>query len=137
MSSRLVSSERPGVAWEVLRYVLNGLFATFVHYSILLALLESAGMSSAGLANTIAAGFGIAVSFLGSRYFVFRNFGRSIAQQVVRFVPLYAALAGLHGVLLFLWTDLLGFDYRLGFLIAIGLQFAVSFVANKYWVFAE
>ncbi|HHW4681225.1 MAG TPA: GtrA family protein, partial [Xylella taiwanensis] len=57
---------------QVLRYLLNGLFATAVHYTILRFNMEVLDLHLAGLANGIAAVFGITVSFIGNRYFVFR-----------------------------------------------------------------
>jgi putative flippase GtrA len=47
---------------EIARYIVNGAVATIVHYSILTINIEVIGISSAGLANFIAAIFGITVS---------------------------------------------------------------------------
>jgi putative flippase GtrA len=69
------------------------------------------------------------------RHFVFRSITQSILQQAIWFLPLYAGLAIMHGVLLFAWTDLFSFDYRLGFLIAVGLQVIIGYIANKRLVF--
>lgn len=120
---------------EIGRYVANGLFATAVHYGVLSFCLEVLLLPSAGLANLVAAGFGITVSFLGSRYFVFRRHDESIGKQASRFLALYAAIAGLHALVLALWTDVLGHDYRWGFLLATGLQVALSYWGNKRLVF--
>lgn len=120
---------------QVPRYVVNGLVATAVHYSILRFNLEVLGMPWAGLANAIAAMFGIAVSFLGSRYFVFRAASGCIARQGVRFLLSYGLIALMHGLILYLWTDRAGLNYTLGFLIATGMQVACSFVVNKFVVF--
>jgi len=94
-------------------------------------------MESAGLANLIAASCGITVSFLGSRYFVFPAAGNSLASQVARFSLLYAILALVHGAVLFVWTDKLGLDYRVGFLIATALQIVGSYSGNKLLVFTR
>lgn len=121
--------------FEVLRYILNGLVATAVHFSVLTFALLILEMPSAGAANFLAAIFGIATSFFGNRYFVFRSIAQSILQQAIRFLPLYAGLAIMNGALLFVWTDLFSFDYRLGFLIALGLQVIIGYIANKQLVF--
>lgn len=120
---------------QVLRYIANGLVATAVHYSMLRFNLEVVGMSSAGLANAIAAMFGITASFLGSRYFVFRASSGGLARQGLLFVLSYALIAVLHGLILYLWTDRAGLNYTLGFLIATVMQVACSFVVNKFMVF--
>jgi putative flippase GtrA len=125
------SSERR----RLLRYVVNGVVATVVHYGALSFLLEIVRMPSAGLANGLAAMIGIATSFLGSRYYVFRAGEAPLIGQATRFVALYAAIAVLHAATLWLWTDIGGLDYRLGFLVASVLQFACSYVGNRWLVF--
>jgi len=122
-------------AKELGRYVVNGLVATAVHYSVLVFNLNVLSVPSAGMANFIAAIFGITVSFLGSRYFVFQKTDGSILNQMLKFGSLYFAIAILHGLVLFVWTDLMGFDYREGFLIATALQVSLSYFGNKKLVF--
>lgn len=120
---------------ELQKYILNGVVATLVHYCVLTIIIESDLLSSAGVANLIASMFGIAASFCGNRYFVFRESSKPIVRQGINFIVLYAGIALLQGFTLFLWTDLLKFDYRLGFLISTGLQFICSYVGNKLIVF--
>lgn len=121
---------------EFLRYVINGVVATVVHYGVLTFNLKVAGIPSAGIANLIAAAFGITCSFLGSRYFVFRATHRPFHGQALRFATLYVLIGLVHGLVLYLWTDRLGLSYTIGFLIATAVQFTLSFVGNKKLVFA-
>jgi putative flippase GtrA len=123
------------LAARPVRFVLNGLAATVVHYLVLVLCLHGLGIPSAGLSNTIASGAGIAVSFLGNRHFVFRAAAVPMRDQLVRFWALYVLLALLQGLLLFLWTDLGGFDYRIGFLIGVVLQAVLSYLGGRHWVF--
>ncbi len=120
---------------QVARYVVNGLAATAVHYGVLSLGLELLKLPSAGLANLIAAAFGITASFFGSRWFVFRRPDEPIGRQAARFGALYAAIACLHALVLALWTDYFGLDYRWGFLLATGAQVALSYWGNKRLVF--
>lgn len=120
---------------QIARYVINGLLATGVHFAILTFNLKVVGLSSAGMANFIAAFFGIAVSFLGSRYFVFQRHTESFIRQAMKFSGLYVAIAILHGLVLYVWSDRLGLDYRIGFVLATGLQVTLSYVGNKKMVF--
>lgn len=122
-------------AQELIRYVINGVVATVVHYSILTFNLEVLHFPSAGLANLAAAAFGITTSFLGSRYFVFRKTEETITLQAIKFSGLYGVIAALHFLVLLIWTDWLGLDYRLGFLIATGFQVSLSYIGNKFLVF--
>ncbi len=120
---------------ELFRYGINGLVATSVHFGVLTFNLQVVELPSAGLANFIAAIVGITASFLGSRYYVFHITGESLTAQAVKFSGLYGVIAVLHGLVLFIWTDVKGFDYRLGFLAATALQVFLSYLGNKYLVF--
>lgn len=120
---------------EVMRYVVNGLIATTVHYEVLSFILNVLHIQSAGLANLVASFFGIFISFLGNRYYVFNNQSGSVLKQVIKFSGLYGAIAILHGFVLFLWSDWMGFDYRVGFLIATACQVSLSYLGNKKMVF--
>lgn len=127
-------STEPRVA-EVGRFVINGLFATGVHYVVLCFNLRVLEMPSAGLANFSAAWFGIAASFIGSRYFVFRCGGEPLGQQAMRFLTSYAAIASLHGLLLYAWTDRLHLDYTVGLILAAMMQAVLSYLGNRLLVF--
>jgi putative flippase GtrA len=122
---------------EVLRYFVNGVVGTVVHFTALVTCIELVGMPSAGLANLVASLFGIAASFIGNRYFVFRSHTARLKSQAARFVFLYAAIASLHAGLLFVWSDLWGLDYRIGFLLALATQVVLGFWGNKTLVFAK
>ena len=133
---RRLRLDDPRVA-EVGRFILNGLLATAVHYAVLTFNLRVLGIPSAGVANFIAAWFGIGASFIGNRFFVFRHGGAPMTRQAVRFLALYAAAACLHGLLLFVWTDVLHLDYTAGFLLATAFQTVLSYLGNKLFVFAS
>lgn len=123
---------------EIVRYVLNGLVATGVHYSVLAFNLHVLDFPSAGLANLVAAMFGIAASFLGNRYFVFSHGVRDAWHgQAARFIVLYGVIALLHGVVMWCWADWLKQDYRIGFLLATVMQFVLSYFGNKLLVFRQ
>jgi putative flippase GtrA len=126
---------RGDIRAEALRYVINGLIATAAHFTVLTGFMELVSSASAGLANLVASCVGITVSFLGNRYFVFRPLTGTLSQQAARFATLYIAIACLHAGLLFVWTDLWGFDYRIGFLIAVALQVVLGYWGNRSLVF--
>lgn len=120
---------------QLLRYIINGLLATALHFAILTFNLEVLQIPSAGVANFIAACIAITFSFFSSRHFVFRAAHAPVVRQAVFFVVLYALLAVAHGVILYLWTDRAGLDYRIGFLLATCVQVAGSYIGNKLLVF--
>jgi len=120
---------------EVVRYIINGIIATLVHYNILTLNIKILELESVGIANFIAAVFGISASFLGSRYFVFKNHKNSLPNQLMLFLLLYISIAIMHGLTLYWWSDLQQMDYRIGFILATGLQVILSYWGNKKLVF--
>ena len=123
-------------AGRVLRFVLNGLFATVVHYGVLAGLIEGAEMASAALANALAAVCGIAVSYAGNRNFVLRS--RAPHRRAgARFLACYAAIVSLHGGAMALWADVGGLDYRIGFLLFTGAAAVLTYLLNRFLVFRE
>ncbi|AXI84032.1 GtrA family protein [Xylella taiwanensis] len=120
---------------QLLRYLLNGLVATAVHYTILRFNMEVLDLHSAGLANGIAAVFGITVSFIGNRYFVFRIVQGKLAKQALLFMLMYVCIAFIHTCILYFWTDVYSLNYTLGFLVATAVQVVFSFISNKFMVF--
>lgn len=122
---------------QPVRYILNGIAATCVSYSVLYACLHLAHIPSAGVANFIAAIIGITVSFFGNRHFVFPGSRESVWHQLARFWLLYVVLALMQGTVMFLWSDLAGLDYRAGFLLGTFLQMVCSYYGGKHWVFKQ
>jgi putative flippase GtrA len=116
-------------------FVVNGLLATGVHYCTLLLLLEVLRLPSAGLANGLASVVGISASYLGNRLMVFRS-SRPAKTTLPRFLLLYAALALFHAGVMALWSDRLGLPYGWGFILSTGLATAISYLGNRYFVFA-
>lgn len=122
---------------EILLYGFNGIAATAVHYTVLRINLEILDLKSAGIANMVAACFGITASFLGNRFYVFKQTNVNISKQAIKFSSLYAIIALLHGLILWFWTDRYGLDYRYGFIIATGMQVFLSYIGNKFVVFKK
>lgn len=120
---------------ELVRYVINGIIATFINYLVLNFNILIIGIMSAGIANFIAAIFGISASFIGSRYFVYKNHTNRAILQLVRFLLLYTFLALLAGFVMYIWSDVYGFSYQIGFVIATVIQVLFSYLGNKVLVF--
>ena len=124
-------------AAEAARFVVNGLVATGVHFGVLTFGLEVLHIPLAALANFLAALFGITASFIGNRYFVFRGHSESLVAQATRFVGIYLLIACLHAGLLFIITDWLKIDFRIGFVVATAMQMTISYFGNRHLVFAK
>ena len=122
---------------EVFRYIINGVICTLIHFGVLTLNIKILQFESTGLANLIAAVFGITASFIGSKYFVFPGRHDSVYKQIIKFGFLYMAIALCHGFILFVWTDHFALDYRIGFVLATCFQVSLSFIGNKYMVFKK
>ncbi len=119
------------------RYILNGCIATIFHYILLSFLIEFLEFHSAGIANLISSFFAINFSYVGNRYFVFRSTSEPNFKQYCKFLYLYLVISAINGSVLFIWTDYLGFDYKVGFLLALMSQVILGYFANKKSVFSS
>lgn len=135
MQASVVEQATPFWQSRPFRYNVNGVVATAVHFAVLTFNLKVLGFTSAGLANLVAAVFGITTSFAGSRIYVFHGSAEPLLRQIYRFILLYVSIALLHGVLLYVWTDVLALNYIAGFGIATVMQVIFSYWGNKVLVF--
>lgn len=117
------------------RYLVNGCLATAVHFAVLVFSMQVLNWSSAGVANGFAAIFGIATSFIGSRYYVFKHSLETVASQITKFLMLYLCIALLHAGVLLVWADYYQFNYVIGFFVATLMQLMLSYWGNKVLVF--
>jgi putative flippase GtrA len=120
---------------ELMRFGINGAAATAVHYAVLHACIEWLRLGLAGAANFLASLFGISVSFLGNRYFVFDGARQPLLRQAMKFAGLYALIALLHGSVMWVWADVYGLNYHGGFVIAVLIQFTLGYLGGKRLVF--
>ena len=121
-------------AGRVLRFGLNGVTATAVHYAVLAALVEGAGTRPVALASGLAALCGIAVSYFGNRRFVLRA-ATPHRKAGPRFLACYAAVIGLHTGLMGIWADWAKLNYSAGFVLFIALAACVTYLSNRFYVF--
>jgi putative flippase GtrA len=124
-------------AEEIVRYGINGVAATAVHYFVLFSGIEFFQLNSAGFANLLASIFGISVSFIGNRYFVFRSRENRICAQAIKFIGLYMIIGFLHGLTLYFWSDVYRLNYHYGFMIAVTIQFLLGYLAGKTIIFGK
>lgn len=118
-------------------FLINGAFATIVHYSVLFVIFDVMSLGSAGVSSLISSVVASFVSFFGNKYFVFQVHHDSLGMQASRFAALYLMVALFHGAFLLIWTDQLGWSYRVGFLLAVSFQVAIGYIGNKYFVFRK
>ena len=109
--------------------------ATACHFLVLVVCVELVEVRPIGFANMIAAVFGTSVAFLGNRYFAFKAQDQPLIGQLVRFALLYVAGAAWHAGGLYAWSDVNGWDYRMGFVVVTALQVVALYIGNRFFVF--
>lgn len=121
---------------EITRFGIVGFAATGVHLAVLTLGVERLGLPPA-TANGLAFLCALGVTYAGQSLWVFRGRGRHGAGQVLRFaVSLGIGMLANVGIMA-LCVNGLKLDYRVGFVLGLVLVPALSFVINRYWVFAR
>lgn len=126
--------------YTFLKFIINGLFATFIHYVTML-LISNYVIAIYSIAYFIASFFGILTSFLGNKFFVFTNSNQNSSQnnnafkQFKIFLLLYGLIMLICSILMGVLSDLLHINYNLSFIISLGVQTLLSFFGNKNYVF--
>ena len=126
--------------YTFLKFIANGLLATFVHYVTML-LISNYLIGIYSIAYGIASIFGILTSFLGNKFFVFTNANQDISpnnltfKQLRSFLLLYGLIMLVCSVLMGVLSDFLYINYNLSFMMALCVQTLLSFFGNKHYVF--
>lgn len=115
-------------------FVLCGLVVTFVHYSVLVSLVETQGVSPvpATLAGYILGGI---VSYLLNRRFAFRS-DRPHREAGWRFALVAGIGFVLTGIVMSVLSGRLGLPYLLAQVLTTGTVLLWTFFANRTWTFA-
>ena len=140
MLQKLITKSLTKIPYTFLKFTLNGLFATFVHYFTML-LISNYVIAIYSIAYGIAAIFGILTSFLGNKFFVFTNSNQDnflntgTSKQLRSFLLLYGLIMLICSILMGVLSDLLHINYNLSFMISLSVQTLLSFFGNKNYVF--
>ena len=117
-------------------YIIAGGIATAVHYAMLIALVEWAGLSAAPSAF-IGALFGALVAYLVNRHVTFPGSIARHSQALPRFMAIALLGAVLNGLLVWLGVQQLGWHYLLAQALATVLVMGMTFRLNRHWTFAQ
>ena len=140
MLQKLITKIFSKSPYTFLKFIVNGLFATFVHYVTML-LISNYVISIYLISYGIASIFGILTSFMGNKFFVFTNSNQNSSQnnnafkQFKIFLLLYGLIMLICSILMGVLSDLLHINYNLSFIISLGVQTLLSFFGNKNYVF--
>ena len=120
---------------QVSRFAVVGVAATAVHYLVIVLLVDGLAWTGPTPATVVGSVFGIATAYLGNALFVFAAIERRHAVHAPRFVVVYLTVMAIHAGMMYLFADLLGLPYTLGFVVATGFSALTTFLANRYLVF--
>jgi putative flippase GtrA len=119
---------------SLIRYSLIGGVATFVHYLVLVALIEGASMNP-GLSAAIGATCGALTGYAGNRHFTFFSHAPH-RRALPRFIVVAAGAAITNGTIVWTGTEWLGLHYLVPQVAATALTLVVGFTLNRSWTFA-
>jgi putative flippase GtrA len=117
-------------------YIIAGGIATAVHYAVLIALVEWAGLSAAPSAF-IGALTGAVAAYLVNRHITFAGSTARHRQAVPRFMAIALVGAVLNGALVWLGVQQLGWHYLVAQALATVLVMGLTFRFNRLWTFAQ
>ena len=116
---------------SIVRFTINGLVATGVHYLVMVFAIHVTWYS---LAYASAFLFAVVTSFWGNKRFVFKS--RQVQGfQFVKFVVLYLGLLVMTSLTMWVVSDYGGLHYNVGFIIAVTLQFIGGYLGSRYLIF--
>ena len=110
--------------------------ATAVHYAVLLALVELAGMPPAPSA-VMGALCGAVAAYAINRSITFTSSTASHQQALPRFMLIAAAGAALNGALVWVGNHWLGWHYLVAQALATVLVLGLTYRLNRSWTFAR
>jgi len=110
-------------------------FSALVHFSFLFIAVEVIEISLISLSNLVASFFGVSSSFLLNRHYVFRTVRKSFYTAYFHFIVANTVTISLTSFLFLGWSDWLGWDYKVGFLLIYILVAMLNYVLYKKVIF--
>jgi|CXWL01.1.fsa_nt_gi putative flippase GtrA len=122
----------PTLLAQIVRFALVGVAATAVHFAVLIALVELAGLGPVA-ATTLGYIVGIAVSYTLNRLYTFKS-DAPVGSSFLKFALLYGVSAFLNAGIVAMLTEQ-RLWYLLAQVIATGLVLIWNFVGARFVVF--
>ena len=121
------------IFFQLFRFGVIGLLAAVVHFSVVVLLVQMTKMQPL-LANIFAFLIAFQVSYIGHRYWTFRD---TVTKHRTAFSKLFLVngLGFLANEGLFYIFLMLGIPYQIALIFVLLIIPIVTFVVNKFWVF--
>jgi putative flippase GtrA len=129
------SSPWPEIGLQGTRFVIVGIAATLTHLLTAVFLIDGLGLPSAAAANALGVVAGSSVSYAGNYFWTFRRGGSHLV-RLPKFIVSYMTVFALSSLAMLLISDLGGVAYLLPLIAVVTVTPVVTFLLNRYWVFA-
>ena len=124
-----------GEFFKLVKFGITGVMNTLVDFAVFL-LLTHIGVAIY-FAQVVSYSCGILNSYIVNRSWTFKSKGKFLGPQMVRFIAVNLSLLLLSLVLLWVFTEQLGFIKILAKLCSTVLIMVIGFVVNRLWVFRQ
>jgi putative flippase GtrA len=124
----------PSLPEQMVRFAAVGGLATALHYLILIALVEGAGLD-ASLASACGYALSTLVNYALNRRLTFRS-RRSHSSALPRFLWLAVVGLAINTAAVWLLAQVLGLHYLVAQVAATALTLCWNFLAARHWAFA-
>ncbi len=76
-------------------------------------------------------------NFLANKFWTFKNLesGKKAVRQTIKFSIVISLGVGLNTMIIYIFTDFFGVDYRISWVLATGIVLFWNFGLNKLWTF--
>ena len=125
--------------WDILAYLVFGVFTTVVNYVIYLPVYNLLGLSAA-VSNAIAWVVAVAFAYLTNKPFVFKSHdwsAKTVIPELTKFVSCRVASGLTETVILLVTVDLLGWNGNIWKLVTSVLVVVLNYIASKLIVFKK
>jgi len=112
-----------------------GAIGTLGHYVVLVALVQSKTMTPV-YASTVGFTVGALINYLLNYRFTFNSHKRHI-DTLVKFFAVAILGASINGVIMYMGSEVMDFNYLLVQVFATGMVVFLTFSLNKLWTFAS
>lgn len=120
--------------WQVMRFGIIGVIAACVHFGIVVSLVEHANIAPL-IANIIAFGLAVQISYWGHRSFTFQ--ANDVAHRIAfpKLLSVYLLALAANEALYYCFMTVFEMPYTLALFFVLAIMACATFVVNKLWVF--
>jgi len=133
MVKKLIHQHKP-LIFQLTRFGIVGTVGTALQFVSVITLVEIAKINPL-IANLIAFALTFFTSYMGHRFWTFKETTRRHAQSLPRYLLLALGGLGVAELLYYIVLYLLHLNYIVGLFIVVAIMASINFIVNKFWTF--